>query len=53
MYTTGTAGVTSVIDTADVYASSDATITLSDESVVNVKDVAAAIEDYFIINLGE
>ena len=43
-YYFGTAGVTSVIDTAAAYASSDATITLSDGSVVNVKDVAAAIK---------
>ena len=52
-YYFGTAGVTSVIETADVYASSDATITMSDESVVNVKDVAAAIADYYIKSLGE
>lgn len=54
-YYFGTAGVTSVIDTAAAYASSDATITLSDESVVNVRDVAAAIEGYYNSNnnLGE
>ncbi len=54
-YYFGTAGVTSVIETAAAYASSDATITLSDESVVNVRDVAAAIEGYYNSNnnLGE
>lgn len=44
-YYFGTAGVTSVIETAAAYASSDATITLSDGSVVNVRDVAAAIKN--------
>ena len=54
-YYFGTAGVTSVIETAAAYASSKATITLSDETVVNVKDVAAAIEGYYNSNknLGE
>ena len=51
-YYFGTAGVTSVIETAAKYISSNATITLSDESVVNVKDVAVAIKSYYD-SLGE
>lgn len=51
-YYFGIAGVTSVIETAAKYISSNATITLSDESVVNVKDVAVAIKSYYD-SLGE
>lgn len=49
-YYFGTASATNVIEVAGAYSSSEATITLSDESVVNVKDVAAAIEDFYIAN---
>lgn len=54
-YYFGTASATNVIEVAGAYSSSEATITLSDESVVKVKDVAAAIEGYYNSNknLGE
>lgn len=55
-YYFGTASATNVIEVAGAYSSSEATITLSDASVVNVKDVAAEIAVYYNANknsLGE
>lgn len=49
-YYFGTASATNVIEVAGAYSSSEETITLSDESVVNVKDVAAAIAVYYEAN---
>ena len=45
-YYFGTAGVTTVLNVATEYVSSTATITLSDESVVTVREVALAIAVY-------